>query len=172
MSEKIAELRAALADESVPPSDRKAAAEHLIRLQVEAIEAAGIPDDDPEVMESTKPWSNTALASLWSPTPNAPALKGRSLPDAKSAVMKRRKLRVLLSFITDDAAHRLEKLAASEQILHHWSVRKWSMNSYTAEKLLSERLPADALKWTASAWRTGPVKVSRPPLELADVWRF
>lgn len=169
---KVEELSGIVADEQQPIGSRKVAAEHLIQLRIEAIEAESVPDDDPEIAQLTQPWSNTKLAELWSPTPNAPALKGRSLPDAKLVVMKRRKLRMLLGVVCNDAAHRLEQLASCEELLQHHATRKWVLNGFTAERLLTEALPSGTLKYDSASWKRGPIPVNRPPRELNDLWRF
>jgi hypothetical protein len=166
------QLRSVTADEGQSLPARRAAAEHLIGLHVEAVEAAGVSDDDPEVSALRTPWKDAELASMFCKSPDGPPLKGWPLSDAKSKVLDRRKLRALLAVVVDEKAHPLERLAACEKVLRDYPVGKWRMNSYTAARLLAEILPADSVKWDSDSWRRGPIQVQRPPMELKDVWSF
>jgi len=166
------QLRSVVVDEGQSLQSRKAAAEHLIGLHVEAVEAAGVSDDDPEVSALRTPWKDAELASMFCKSLDGPPLKGASLSDAKNTVFQRRKLRALLAVVVDEKAHPLERLAGCERILHDYPVGKWRMNSYTAARLLAEILPADSVKWDSESWRRGPIQVQRPPMELKDVWSF
>jgi hypothetical protein len=173
MVNETEKLRSVIADETQPLTARKAAAEHLVRLKIETVEAAGVPDDDVEVVSLMQPWKDTKLAQMFSHTSGAPPQAGWPLPIAKAKVLQNRKLRVVLAVAVDKAAHRLERLAACKRILEdHPQIVLWRYNSATPEKLLATALPDDAVKWTSQSLFHGPVPVSRPPTELADVWRL
>jgi hypothetical protein len=168
---EISQLRAAVEDTALPLSERKDAAEHLVKVVVKAVPDPA--DDDPEVVELRTPWENTEITKLFSKGPNTVPLSGHSLPDAKAKVLQRRTLRAALAVVVDSTANQLERLAACERILEdHPQISKWRYNSYTPERMLVEVLPADSVKWDALSWRRGPVPVVRPPRELSDVWRF
>jgi hypothetical protein len=161
---KIELLRAAIRDESLPTAERIAAAEHYATALMDAVEMPA--DDDPEVLGLQQPWKDRVLADLMSKGTGV-AVNGETPSDAKKIVMERKRLRALLRIIVDEAAHRLEKLAACQRVLgDHPGFHNWGVNGYTPERLLAEVLPVGSFKWTS----TGKCPVQRPPMSLADVW--
>lgn len=171
-TEKIQDLKALTADESLNLSVRKTAAEHCIEELVNAVPAP--TDEDAEVISLQEPWSRETEADrlvfdLMSKITNGKSTNGRSLANAKAEVHRRNKLRLVLAVIVDTEAHRLERLAACERVLQdHPQISKWAIGNYSAERLLSEVLPAGATK-LVSAFKP-PQRVSRPPHSIADVW--
>jgi len=167
-NEKVADLRELIADESLSINERKLAAEHAVRLQLEDVELTGVPDDDPEIVELMTPWADQTLAAMCASVTNGRSVNGWNLTDAKKTVLRRLALRALLAVVVDEAAHRLERLAACQVILdEHLHPRNvLRINGYDAERLLDAVVSADAVKWTSEGQRT----VERPPQTLADVW--
>lgn len=168
MNTELDKLRAVVEDEQQPLPARRSAADHLVRLGVEAVEATDVQDDDPEVVELRSPWKNVEVAQLFSKNPDARPLKGWSLPDARAEVIQRRKLRAILATVVDETAHPFERLAGCGAILKDHAVGKWRRNGYTPERLLNEVLPANGSKWTPK----GKAPIQRPPQSLQDVWSF
>jgi hypothetical protein len=168
MTDSIEKVRMAIADESLPDVERRELAEHLIELQIAAVTAEGIQSDDPEVITLMQPWDNTALAASAAEATGGRSVNGWCLKDARTKVLERHRLRVLLSTICDDAAHHLERLAACTVILDGYLPiqGKHRRGGYTPEKLLSEVLPTSATKWKSA----GRLPVQRPPRSYADVW--
>ncbi len=164
-----------MADEQVSLAERKAVAEHLIQLVVDAEPVPG--DDHAEVMELRTPWTDDG--PLGSIAPMAWKQRnisygwsadGPTLAQARKRVHDRLKLRTLLAVMVDEAAHRLERVAACQAVLHdhsdpHGFHRK---NDCDAEKLLDKVLPPTATKF--GGWNEPRVPVVRPPQCLADVW--
>lgn len=169
MSTEIETLRAVIEDETKPMQVRKAAAEHVIRLAIEQVEATAIPADDPEVLALRKPANTEGLPQVFADVLS----KVPTQEEATAKVAERRKLRTMLAVVVDTGAHQLERLAACAKVLaDHPHIGMWKANGYTAERLLNGVLPANALKRDARSMWHGPVSVARPPLVLADVWRL
>lgn len=167
-NEKVADLRELIADESISINERKLAAEHAIRLQLEDVEIVGVQDDDHEVIELTTPWADQTLAAMCSSVTNGRSVNGWNLTDAKKTVKRRLALRALLAVVVDESKDRLERLAACRVILdeHLHPRNTFRMSSYNEERLLDAVVSADAMKWTSEGQRL----VERPPQTLADVW--
>jgi hypothetical protein len=171
---QIDELRKIIADEQVSITERKAVAEHLVQLVVDAVPAPG--EDHAGVVELRTPWRDDgSLGSLapvawrarnevygWAPS-------GPTLPQAIKRVHDGLKFVALLAVVVDEDAHRLEKLAACNAVLHdHLDPRNfYRVNGYDAEKMLSTVKAANATKSTSA----GKVPVVRPPQCMADVWQ-
>jgi hypothetical protein len=173
MSKKLDQLRAAIADESIPLTERRTAAEHLVTAVVDAVPEP--EEDNAEVVELLTPWTDDG--TLGSIAPMAWKQRnlvydwhesGPSLAQARKHVHDRLRFRALLAVVVDESAHRLTRLEACRVILdeHLHPQGYHRKNNYNAEKLLEKILPPDAMKWTAS----GKVPVVRPPMTLADVW--
>jgi hypothetical protein len=163
-SKKIQELRQIVRDEQASIIDRKVVAEHMMQVLVDSVPEPS--DDDPEVLRLRQPWKDRALADIMAKGAGV-AVNGETLSDAKEAVFGRKKLRAVLDVIVDEAAHRLEKLAACQRVLgDHPGFHNWGLNGYTPEHLLAVVLPVGSFKWTS----TGKHPVQRPPMSLADVW--
>lgn len=158
------QLRQIVRNEELPTQQRRNAAAHLIDLIVANVQA---PDDDhAEVQERMQPWPDRALAAIIGPAAN-----GESLAAARKEVLNRRRLREVLTIITDDNASYLEKLEGCAWVLASYGhIRKWSLNNSNATILLAEVLPPDATKF-AGVFKPH-VTVRRPPVELKDVWRI
>lgn len=166
------QFRSLIADESLPLTERRTAAEHYITALVDAVPEPG--DDHAEVIELRTPWKSDRLGSIaetaWKARNGAYGwyANGPTVSQARAHVHKRLKLLVLLAVVVDEHAHHLERLAACQSLLedHRHPQNFYRKNGYHAEKLLSKVLPATAHKWTAK----GKVPVERPPREFADVW--
>jgi hypothetical protein len=175
MSNKLDQLRAAIADENLPLSERHTAAEHLVTAVVDAVPAPA--EDHTEVVELVTPWKDDG--PLGGMDPKAWRVRnevygwhesGPTLSQAKRHVHAHHRLRALLTVVTDENAHRLERLEACRVLLdEHLDPRNfYRVNSYTPEQMLEKVLPASATKY--GGWNKPPVPVTRPPLTMADVW--
>lgn len=174
MSNKLDQLRTAIADESLGLPERRTAAEHLI---VEMLDAVPVPgDDNAEVVELLTPWTDDGtLGSIapmaWKQRNLAYGWResGSTLAQAIKRVHDRHKLRAVLGVVVDESAHRLERLEACRRVLDELhSQNFYRRNGYDAERMLAKVLPASATKH--SGWNKPPVPVTRPPMTLADVW--
>lgn len=172
--EKLQDLRALIADESITLAGRTVAAEHAVQLQLASVPAPA--EDDAEVVELLKTWADDGslgsllptawkqrnLASGWSES-------GPTLSQARKWVHDRLRLRALLGIIVDEesASHRLERLEACRCVLETLHPRNfYRVNTYTPERMLAEIKPYTAVKWGTG----GKVPVQRPPREIADAW--
>lgn len=90
------QLRAAVSNVVLPIGERRDAAQLVITLKLSAVLA--VPDDDSEVGELLKPWTDRTLAQLFA---GAPGVDGWPLLEARAIVLKRRKRRVLKDIAAD-----------------------------------------------------------------------
>jgi hypothetical protein len=172
---QVDELRKIIADEALPLAERKAVAEHLVQIIVDAVSAPA--DDHAGVVALMTPPEWDGPMAEYQPTvqrilneQRGWASSGPMLPQAKRYVHNGLKFVALLAVVVDGEAHRLERLEACRRVLEDYlSPRNfYRENHYDAEKMLSKVLPATALKW--GAWDKGKVPVVRPPQCMADVW--
>jgi len=172
---EITQLREIVKDESLSVKQRRHAAAHVLQLIV-----AGVPEpgaDNHEVVERMKPWPRetemqASLAEMMDRITGARATQGWSLADAKSEVWKRNRMRAVLAVVVNEDAGHLERLAACDVILSDFMhpAGTHRRNSWTPDKMLSSILPSTATKITN--FTKPPIEVSRPPMELRDVWRM
>jgi hypothetical protein len=173
-SSKLEALRTAIADESIPLSERRTAAEHYVAEMVDAIPAPA--EDNAEVAELVTPWTDGGTLGSFAPM----AWKqhnlaygwresGPTVAQAIKRVHDRLRLRVMLGVVVDENAHHLERLEACRRVLDELHPQNfYRRNGYDAERMLAKVLPATATKY--AAWDKPPAPVERPPQTLADVW--
>jgi hypothetical protein len=118
MLSEIEALRGMTTDEALPIVERRDAATHFVRLSVAAVGEA--KDDDEEVLKLLKPWRRDTEVHAWLADEFAKVSKGRSidgytLPDAKDAVERSWKCR-LLNQLIDDRDFPLIKAAAKDAL--------------------------------------------------------
>ncbi|MBS1799553.1 MAG: hypothetical protein JSS95_06970 [Acidobacteria bacterium] len=169
-NEQIEGLRAIIANTSLTEKERSNAAAHAVQLQLSAVEAQGVADDDDEVAELMSP-KDGLFGTCW--PFYVERITGRradrfTLHEAKKIVLRRKLLRVLLTIVVDESNEELERLAACQEVFDtHLDPRHaFKINAHNAPRLLAAVLPATALKWMDK----GKVPVERPPKTLADVW--
>ena len=120
------ELRALVANTGLPTGERRDAATLLVRLLVEAVSEPG--DDDPEVARLRQPWADAEKLSKVT----LGRSHGYSLADAKAAVHRQRKQKVLKSMAADqtqDVLVRDGALTESQRIISAelaWWQRGWT----------------------------------------------
>jgi hypothetical protein len=160
---KIADLMKIVSDSQVSIIDRRAVAEHVVQLAID-----GVPEpqnNDQEVLERMKPWTDQKLAALMG------GGKGETLADAKAEVWKRNRVRAVLAIIADDKQpHVLREAACARILADHPQISKWRYNSYTADRLLAEALSSTAMKF--GGLFKPDIPVERPPRSFADLWRL
>jgi len=163
-------LRAIIANTSLTEKERSNAAAHAVQLQLSAVEAQGVYDDDNEVAELMSP-KDGFFGTCW--PFYIEIITGRradrfTLHEARKLVLRQKLLRTLLAIIVDETNDELERLAACQEVFDtHLDPRHtFKINAYNAPRLLAAVRPATALKWMDK----GKVPVERPPKTLADVW--
>lgn len=169
------QLRSIVENEELPMKQRKDAATHLVQLIV-----AGVPEpeaDDAEVIERMKPWpreteAQASIAEMMDRITGGKATQGWSLADAKAEVWRRKRMRAALAVIVDEEADHLERLAACDVILSDFMppAGMHRRNGWAPDQMLSSILPMTATKIVRLF--EPPVPVSRPPVEMRDVWRM
>ena len=166
LQDELAGLRAIVADETKPLTERTAAAALIVQLTVD-----GVPDpvdDDEEVVELRKPWADGGPLSDVIASVFKYSRTGYPLAEARAEVLKRHRERAILAVVVDEAAHCLIRVAACQTMLDSYLPAKGRhrLNGYTAERLLAAVIPADGHKWTSA----GKQSVERPPRVINDVW--
>jgi hypothetical protein len=174
MSNKLDQLRTAIADESLGLPERRTATELYVAGLVDAVPAPA--EDDAEVVELVTPWTDDG--TLGSIAPLAWKQRnlaygwhesGPSLAQARKHVHDRLKFRALLAVVVDESEHRLERLEACRRVLDELHPQNfYRVNGYTPERMLDRVLPATATKYGGLFQPSVPVM--RPPMTLADVW--
>jgi len=115
---EIEALRGMTLDETLPIAERRDAATHLVHMSVAAVVEP--KDDDAEVLKLLKPWRRDTEVHAWLADEFAKISKGRSingytLPDAKEAVERSWRYRLLRQLI-DDTGYPLVKAAAKDAL--------------------------------------------------------
>ncbi len=179
-STKLDQLRAVVADESLPLPERKIAAEHYVSELVDAVPAPA--DDDAAVLALQTPYTkiDPILGNIYiraweiGNEIHGWAASGPTTIQARKHIHQGRQFRVLLTIVADDAHCHLERLEACQRILDELPARNfYRVNSYTAERLLAQVKPANATKWIAGEHGTSrEVPVERPPQTFDDLWEI
>jgi hypothetical protein len=168
ITEKLEDLRQIVADEGTNITTRQVAA---ARYVTELVAAVPVPSDDDEqvIKLRTAPPANhdPGFRRIWNES-HGWSHDGPTVAQAKKYVRERRQFRAVLGIVTDESAHRLEKLAACQHILDTLHPRNFlRMNNFTPEKMLEKVLSPDAKK---TIYMGEKVPVERPPQTMADVW--
>ncbi len=173
---KIADLMKIVGDSSVSIIDRRAVAEHVVQLAIDAVPEPA--DDDSEVVtlrkNYCKPWSDALADSFrkaWNEKLKWPANDGPTLTQARAHIQDRRRVQAVLAIIADGSQpHVLRESACARILADHPQIAKWRMNNYDAARLLSEVLAPDAVKF--GGLFKPDIPVERPPKSFADLWRL
>lgn len=175
-SERLAQLRAVVANEGVTVPERTKAAEHYVELLVsavlepkdtdaEVIELLAVPPDKGEsrftdLLQTARELRNKSFG--W-------AESGPTVRQAKERVHNRLRLRKLLSVIVTESELKMIRVEACQRVLtDHLHERGFHRaNGFTAEMMFAAIQPSNAMKWSGLLKQ---VPVERPPITLADVW--
>ena len=170
---ELAALRAIVADETKPLTERTDAAALFVQLTADSITEPA--DDNPEVIELCKPWHGTEsdrfLAEIVEQVGGRP-IAGWSLPSATAQVFKRHRERAVLAMVVDTSLPRLIRLAAVSNVRDGLNSRNdFITNSINPEQMLNRITSPDTSRLYTTSGDYDKRPVARPPRDLGDVWQ-